>query len=174
MSPHGLKGPDKNTSIIKLYNSYDDISMKLEVLDYSDYHLLLKIDNEIKSYTYNETGLDITDSEKYMEGYSGEFTFLDGNAEEIVLGPFDYDGDITYPDNAKKTYKLSDDVKIHTLFTFSQIKDGQEIEHTVDYKEIDIEEALYHIEYGGYGFIWFNDNMQISKILFYGATIAEE
>ena len=165
---------DKETSIIRLYNDYDDMSMELEVLDYSDYHLLLKIDNKIKNYTYSETGLDVTDNEKYMEGYSGEFTFLDGNTEEIVLGPFDYDGDIAYPDNAKKTYKLSDDVKIYTLFTFTQIKDGQEIENTVDYKEIDIKEALYHIEYGGYGFIWFDDNMQISKILFYGATIAEE
>ena len=38
---------DTETSIIKLYNDYDDMSMELEVLDYSDYHLLLKMDGEV-------------------------------------------------------------------------------------------------------------------------------
>lgn len=165
---------DKETSMIKLYNDYDDMFMELEVLDYSDYHILLRIDGKIKDYTYSETGLDVVDSEKYLAGYSGEFSMLDGNAEEVVLGPYDYDGDEKYPDNAKKTYKFADDVKAQTLFTFTHIKDGKMIENTVDYKEISMKDALYHIEYSGYGFIWFDDNMQVSKILFYGATIAEE
>jgi len=165
---------DKETSIIRLYNDYDDMSMELEVLDYSDYHLLLKIDNKIKNYTYSETGPDVTDSEKYMEGYSGEFSFLDGNTEEIVLGPFDYDGDVEYPANATKTYKFTDNTKAYTLFTSTHIIDGEIIENTVDYEEIDIKEALNQIENGGYGFVWFDDNLQVKKIMFYGATIVEE
>ena len=39
---------DEETSIVKLYNDYDDMSMELEVLGYSDYHLLLKMEGEIK------------------------------------------------------------------------------------------------------------------------------
>lgn len=165
---------DKETSIIKLYNDYDDMSMELEVLDYSDYHILLRMDGKIKDYTYSETGLDVIDSEKYMSGYSGEFSILDGNTDEVVLGPFNYDGDIEYPANALRTYKLSDDIKTEVLSTFTHIKNGEVIENTIDHKEIDIEEALYHIEHDGYGFIWFDDNLQVSKILIYGATIAEE
>ena len=165
---------DKETSVIKLYNDYDDMSMELEVLGYSDYHLLLKMDGEIKNYTYADTGIELSESEKYMEGYSGEFSILEGTAEEIVLGPFDYDGDVEYPDNAKVSYKLAADVETHTLFTFTKIKDGEVIENTVDYKEISLDEAVENMEYGGCGLIWFNDNLEVSKILFYGATIAEE
>jgi len=165
---------DKESSIIRLYNDYDDMSLELEVLDYSDYHILLKTEGKIKAYTYSDTGIELENSEKYMDGYSGEFTFLDANAEEIVLGPFDYDGDVEYPDNAVKAYSFSDDVKFHTLFTFTQIKDGEVVENTVDYEEITMEEALYHIEYGAGGFVWLDDELQVNKILIYGATIAEE
>lgn len=165
---------DKETSIIKLYNDYDDMTMELEVLGYSDYHLLLKINGEIKNYTYADTGIELADSEKYMDGYSGEFSILEGTAEEIVLGPFDYDGDVEYPDNAKVSYKLSADVETQTLFTFTKIKDGEIVENTVDYEEISLDEAVENMEYGGCGLIWFNDNLEVSKLLFYGATIAEE
>ena len=165
---------DKETAIIKLYNDYDDMAMELEVLDYSDYHLLLKIDGKIKDYTYSESGLDVTDSEIYMAEYSGEFAVLGGNTEEVVLGPYDYDGDVEYPENAIQTYPLAEDVEACTLYEFTQIKDGEVVENTVDYNEIDVEEAATNMEYGGYGFIWFNDNMEVNKILFYGATIAEE
>ena len=165
---------DKETSIVHLYNDSDDQSMELEVLDYSDYHLLLKIDGKIKDYAYAKTGIDVPDSEKYLSEYSGEFAVLNGTAEEVVLGPFDYDGDEDYPDNAIKTYKFADDAKACTLFTFTQIKDGKVVENTVDYEEISLEEAAYHMEYGGCGLIWFDDELQVSKILLYGATIAEE
>ena len=165
---------DKETSTIKLYNDYDDMAMEIEVLDYSDYHLLLRVDGNIKDYTYSDTGLNMANSEKYIAGYSGEFFMLDGNEEEIVLGPFDYDGDEAYPDNAKKAYRLADDLKTYSLSAFTKIKDGEVVENNVDYGEISLDEALMNIEYGGYGFVWFNDNLQIDNIVLYGATTAEE
>lgn len=42
---------DKETSIIRLYNEYDDMTMELEVLDYNEDSLSLRIDGEIKDYT---------------------------------------------------------------------------------------------------------------------------
>lgn len=165
---------DKETSMIKLYNGYDDMSMEMELLDYSDYHILLKIDGEIKDYTYYDSGLELADSEKYMSGYSGEFAIIGGNTEEVILGPFDYDGDVDYPDNAKKTYKLAESAEAYTLSAFTYIKDGEVIEDTVEYEELSIEEAAENMEYGGYGIIWFDDNMEVNKVLFYGSTVVEE
>lgn len=165
---------NKETSIIKLYNDYDDMSMEIEVVDYSDYHLLLKVDGEIKDYTYSDPGIDVVESEKYMSGYAGVFSMHNGTSEEVELGPFDYDGDEEYPENAKRTYKLAEDATFYELFAFTKYKDGVEVENTVDFNEINLEKALYHIEYGGYGFVWFNDNLEISKIMIYGSTRAEE
>lgn len=165
---------DKASSVIKLYNDYDDMSMEMEVLDYSDYHLMLRIDGRIKNYTYAETGLEIADSEKYLSGYSGEFSIIGGNNEEVELGPFDYDGDVEYPENALVTYKFSDDVEAYTLYTFKHIKDGEVVEDSVDYQQISFEETVGNLEYGGYGFIWFNDELQVEKILIYGDSVFEE
>lgn len=165
---------DKETSIIKLYNDYDDMTMEMEVLDHSDYHILLSIDGEIKDYTYVETGLDVADSDKYMAGYSGEFSVLGGNAEEVVLGPFDYDGDVEYPQNAVKTYALADNVEAYTLYTHKHIVGGEVVKDEADHQQITIKEAAENMEYGGHGFIWFNDDLQVEKILFYGDTIVEE
>ena len=165
---------DKESSVIKLYNGYDDMSMDVEVLGYSDYNLLLKIDGEIKNYTYAETGLEIADGEKYLSGYSGEFSIIGGNDEEIELGPFDYDGDIEYPENAVISYEPADDAKAYTLYTYKHIVDGELVENSTDYQQLSFEEFAENLEYGGHGFVWFNDEMQIEKILFYGENILEE
>ncbi|MDO4746063.1 MAG: hypothetical protein Q4B18_05885 [Bacillota bacterium] len=42
---------DKETQVIKLYNGFDNSSMELKVLDYSDSHLTLEIEGETKEYT---------------------------------------------------------------------------------------------------------------------------
>lgn len=165
---------DNETSVITLYNNYDDMSMEIEVINSSDYHLLLKIDGKIKNYTYVETGLEIADSEKYLSGYSGEFSIIGGNAEEIELGPFDYDGDIEYPDNAVTAYEFADEAEAYTLYTYTHIKDGEVIREDVDYQQIPFSDAIENLEYGGYGFIWFNDDLQVEKILIYGDSIFEE
>lgn len=165
---------NKETSAIKLYNGYDDMSMEMEVLGYSDYHLLLKIEGEIKNYTYAETGLEITDSEKYLSGYSGEFSVIGGNDEEIELGPFDYDGDVEYPENAVVTYGISADAEAYTLYTYRHIVDDQVVEDSADYQQISLEEAVANLEYGGYGFVWFDDDLQVEKILIYGDSVFEE
>ena len=165
---------DKETSIIKLYNDYDDMFMELEVLDYSDYHLLLKIEDEIKNYTYNDSGIELADSEKYLEGYSGEFAILGGDTKEVILGPFDYDGDEDYPENAIKTYAFAENIEVHTLDCFTRVVDGEVVENTVDYKQVDMEEVEEIMEYGGYGMVWFDDEMQVEKLLVYGDNRVEE
>ncbi len=165
---------DKDTSVLKLYNDYDDMSMEIEVLDYSDYHLLLKIDGKIKDFTYSDSGIELADSEKYMAGYSGEFAVLGGSMDEIVLGPFDYEGDEEYPENAKRTYELADDVEVYELALFTRIKDGEVVEDTLEYKELKGEDIAAYMEYGGYGIIWFDEELDVEKVMFYGATVAEE
>ena len=165
---------DEETSTIRLYNDYDDMAMEIEVMDYSDDHILLRMDGEIKDYTNREMELDIVDAEIYIDGYSGAFSMLDGNEQEIVLGPYDYDGDVMYPENAVKTYAFAEDVETYSLFAYTHIKDGQITESTVDYEAIQISEALEHIEYGSGGFVWFDEQMHVSKIMIYGKLVVEE
>lgn len=168
---------DTETGIIKLYNNFDNTSMEIKVHDYSDYHLLLEIEGEIKDYTYIDTciedGLDLDQLEEYMTDYSGEFTITEGNAENVTLTHFNYDGDVDYPDNAFKTYEITKDAEFYYLDVFTHFKDGEMVEHNVDHGELTREDLDLWMESGS-AVVWFDKDLKISKMMFYGATRFEE
>ncbi len=159
---------DKESKIIRLYNDYDDCSMEMKVLDYSDYHLLMQIEGEVRGYTYHDIGMYIEESEKYLAGYNMYASIITGNSEEALIGPCDYDGDVEYPDNAKKTYTFADDVQFFDLNIRTVVKDNKETKE-VSYTELTKEEGVRLLE-DGTAFIWLNDEMQIEKMTFYGAV----
>ena len=160
---------DKENQIIKLYNGYDDTSMEMKVLNYSDYHLLLEQNGEIKGYTYTDCNYDVKGSEKYFKDYEMHGWFVDNTNEEVVMGPVDYDGDVDYPENALVTYPLADDVVFCDLMVNLEISDDGEYREET-HKELSREEGIQCLD-GGYGFVWFNDDMEIEKITFYGELI---
>lgn len=164
---------DEKTNTIRLYNGYDDMELIMEVLDYSDYHLLLKIDGEIKDYTYIDYDYDVADAEKYMKDYAMVASIVDGNAEEAVLTHYNYDGDVEYPENTRKAYPLAEDVKFYDLQVFTHYKDGNLVENKTTYRELPKEEAVEYLDSNS-GFIWFNENMEIEKITYYGAVTYED
>ena len=160
---------DKETQTIKLYNDYDDYSMEMKVLDYSDYHLLLEQNGEIKDYTYWDSEIDVENSEEYFKDYNMHSWIVDNTDTEAVIGPMNYDGDVEYPDNAMKTYPLADNIIFYELDIRKVISDEDET-CDVTYRELTREEGIQHMD-GGYGFFWFNDDMEIEKITYYGELI---
>lgn len=160
---------DKENQIIKLYNSYDDTSMEMKVLDYSDYHLLLEQNGEIKDYICENSGISIDDSEEYLAGYNMYTFIMEGSAEKAVLGPFNYDGDIDYPENAFKAYDIAEDIIFYDFQVTKCIDDAGESCEKV-YEELSREDGLERLNSGS-GFIWFNSDMEIEKITYYGELI---
>lgn len=157
---------DEETHSIRLYNGYDDASMEMIVLDYSDYHLLLDQNGEIKDYTCDELGLDVANSEEYFKDYNMVGWIVDFNNGQAVVGPYDYDGDVEYPDNAMKAYDLAENVVFYNVQVRKVIYyDGEECEITYD--GMTWENGMEAME-GSFCFIWFNDNMEIEKITYYG------
>ena len=168
---------DADDSVIKLHNDFDDYSMDIEVLDYNDYHLLLKVDGRIKDYTSAvpdvKGALNVDDTENFLSGYSGEFHTINGDEDSVVLTHFDYDGDVEYPENAFKEYSFAEDVAFYSLIANTHIVNGDVASHNEEFTEIDKESAIVSME-GGATFIWFNDDLEISKMMFYGAVVSEE
>ena len=168
---------DKETQIITLYNDYDNTSMKMKVLDYNDYHILLEIDGIIKDYTsmegmYGEPYIE--NLAEYLGGYNMYAWFIEGQGRSVVVGPYDYDGDIEYPDNAFKNYPLSYDIEFYDLqVTTVEDVDTGEAEQDVLYEQLTEREGFERLE-SGFGFIWFNDEMEIEKITFYGSICIQE
>lgn len=165
---------DKEGQTIKLYNDYDDSSMEVKVLDHSDYHLLLEVNGEVRDYTSVHSGLEIPESERYLAGYNMYAYFIEGSADSAVLGPFDYDGDIEYPENAMKTYVIADDAEFYEYqITKTLNVDSGESTTKSDYRAIEGDDLEYLLNNGA-GFIWFNDKLEITKAVFYGEIEIQE
>ena len=164
---------DKETGMIHLYNGYDDMTMDMEVLDYSDYHLLLKIDGEIKDYTHVDYEYEVPNSEKYLSGYTMAAYIPEGDMDGAVLTHYGYDGDVDYPENVKKTYPFAEDAEFYDLQVNVLYKDGLIAKDETTYRELTREEAVDAMTSTS-GFIWLNDNLEITKMTYYGAIINEE
>ena len=161
---------DKETQIIRLYNDYDDYSMEMKVLDYSDYHLLLEQEGEIKDYTSLRCEIEVENAEKYFKDYNMYGSIVDNTAEEAVIGPYDYDGDVEYPDNVLKAYPLADDIVFYDLQVKKTVYDDESEYCETTYNELSHEEGMACMD-SGFGFIWFNENMEIEKITYFGEII---
>ncbi len=165
---------DDKTNAIRLYNESDEDSMELKVLDYSQYHLLLEVDGEIKDYTYLNSNMDIENAEEYVGGYNMYAWFLESDGKEAVIGPYNYDGDIEYPDNAMKAYPISENAEFYDLQIKSVLKvEEDEKISDVSYEKLTRDEGLARLE-GDFGFIWFDNEMRIEKVTYYGELCIQE
>lgn len=168
---------DRDTQMIRLYNGYDDTSMEMKVLDYNDYYLLLDVEGEIRGYTSMD-GMEYEphteNTEGYLAGYNMYGWFTENYDNKVVVGPFNYDGDIEYPENAFNEYVLADDAEFYD-YSIKVIQDVQTGEEDVaeNYTELSGEDAMAMLE-SGLGFIWFNDAMEIEKVVFYGSLLIQE
>lgn len=159
---------DKDKQVIRLYSDVDNASEEIKVLDYSDYHLLLKIDGQIRGYTFLDAGINPGESSENLSDYSLYASIIEGDDKTAVLGPFNYDGDAAYPDNAIKSYPVAKQAEFFDLNVKITEKDGQTTRKTF-FKELTRKEAASHME-NTTGFIWLNEKMEIEKIVFYGAV----
>ena len=78
-----------------------------------------------------------------------------------------------YPENAFKEYTFAEDAKFFSLNVQTHMKNDEIVSHDEEFTEIDKESAIVGME-GGAAFVWFNDNLEISKMLFYGAVTVQE
>lgn len=158
---------DKDKSELRVYNTYDGDEKVLKVLNYSKEHLMLEIDGVIKEFIPYSNSYDLTYDKEYLKGYSSYVSTREVQGSDLVVGPADYDGDVEYPDNAFRTYKMSDDIEFYDYF----FKYDGEASHT--YNKLSLKEGLEAFESSS-AFIWFNDNLEICKVMYYGSLVIME
>lgn len=168
---------DSETGIIRLSNGYDNTIDEIKVLGYNEYHLMLEIDDEIKDFGLLE--LDTTanfysfEGESYLSGYESRCTVVDIRDGKIVYGPVNYDPEGLYENGPFEEYELAENLAIFDMYIqrFNSIQDDQEYEEFYDviFTEIGPEEIHYILDSGaGAAFLWFDDELKVEKIVFYG------
>ena len=164
---------DKDEQVIIVYNGYDNNKKRVKVIDYSDYHLMIELDGVIKDFIPYATSYEFAedDTGKYLDiikGYNSYVTTMEVQGSGLVVGPADYDGDLEYFEEDFTTYMASKDIEFYN-YSYEWIN-GKE---SVDYRKMSMDEGLAAFESSS-AFIWFNKNMEISKVMYYGSLIVSE
>ncbi len=151
-----------------IFHGEDIEDLTYEILRYDDQSLLMKTEDGIKQFTFECEIPLLSDYSDYFQGYSAYVSLLKLEDKEIKCGPSFYDGDVK--EHREMTYMvaLSEDVKFYELY-IETIHSEEEVTTSHSYQELTSEDAelLLDSTLGG-GFIWYNDNLEIEKIVFYG------
>ena len=103
-----------------------------------------------------------------IEGFTCVRYMTDVSETEITLVPPYYDGDIKEHREEKITLKLAENVKFSYFDVYTVNKDGEETS-TYEQGDMTLEDVKYLLDstLGG-GFVWLNEELEVTKVLFYG------
>ena len=174
---------DAEAGIITLFNDYDDMEAEIKVLDYNEYHLMVVIDSEIKDFVLLEHDTSSNfysfEGESYLEGYESRCTVVDITDGKVVYGPVNYDPEGPYENGPFEEYELAEAVSVFELYIqrYNSIQGDEEYEESYDvsFTEIGQEEMRYILDSGaGAAFLWFDDELKVEKIVFWGENSVTE
>ena len=148
---------------------------EIKVLEKGDDRLVLLIDGLVKEFLPYEAGFfppEIHEDCITMFEYSSSFETILGKEGNILkTAPGDYDGDVKEHREKIRDIQLADGAIIEEVVVRSVMKDGREkttITHT-ELSEKELNAMLKDSSQGGY--IWYDEDMQVQKIILYGETL---
>lgn len=150
----------------------------IELLRNDEYRIVVKINGEIKAFEkyddYEKPNiLDNYMSE--MEGYSSYLTFNELKDGVLTVSPQYYDGDVKEHRDLKHDENIADDVQIKRIEIHSVVKENGDSTNDIKYEDMtmgDLEAEMKDSSSGG--FVWYNDDLEIVKIIIYGENIIFE
>ena len=163
----------KDEQIIRAYDladkeCYQDYKLYL----YGKNFIIIDVDGVMMEFWLKGADCIPTDAFKHCGELLKDFTSFrymsDISDTELTLVPPYYDGDIKEHREEKIKLKLASDVKFSSFDVFTVNKDGVETT-TYEQGDMTLEEVKYLLDatLGG-GFVWLNENLEVTKVLFYG------
>ncbi|MGN1166287.1 MAG: hypothetical protein ACI4S2_07680 [Lachnospiraceae bacterium] len=170
---------NEETSEITLLPEDDDNIIK--ILRYEKSRLLLKCSDGIKEFFDNTDPLvsnsytdDAYDTENYTLGFSSYIAIVNKNGDSLTSAPSCYDADVPEYKDYLLEEKLADNITYGEWdMQVTQTEEGEEIKHS--YKELSDEQVNKMLEGGpSSGYVWYNNNAEIEKIVFFGKTVIQQ
>lgn len=159
-----------------------DGDMSIKVLRHEKSRLLLDIDGDVKEF-FDEKDKFIVgcapqnlayDTDNIVSGFSSYLAIIGKDGAKIVTAPANYDGD----DPKFKEYELSEKLADNTVFyswTYNVDETGGSVNVESHCRKLTEKGADRLIESGAaVGFVWYNENAEITKIVFWGSTIVDQ
>ena len=152
----------------------------IKILRHEKSRLLLECNDGIKEFFDNQdpfvsnTSPDCAyDTENYTEGFGSYIAIICKDGNTVTTAPSGYDGDTP----EYKEYLLEETLAPNVTYgewnmQVTQTEDGEEIKQ--DYKELSDEQVDKMLKDGSsVGYVWYNSEIEIEKIVFFGATVIQ-
>ena len=162
---------DEDTGIVTVYgydNSVDDL--EIAVLRYTEDSLLVSIEGAIKEfYTYDDVPSPIGDMHDKVKGYSAYVAIGDIKDGMIETAPANFDVDAGGMELIREE-KLSETSSFCSLYEIITHLEGETPDKiNTEFAELKREDVAQSKDNNfDYGYIWYNDDLEITKIVYYG------
>lgn len=169
---------DSESGEIKLKPDGD---MSIKVLRHEKSRLLLDIDGDVKEFFDKKDKLIAEgapqnlayDTDNVVSGFSSYLAIIGKDGDKIVTAPANYDGDDPEFKEYELSEKLADNIEFYS-WTYNVDETGKSVNTQSSCRKLTAKGAYRMIESGAaVGFVWYNENTEIKKIVFWGSTIAQ-
>lgn len=158
-----------------------DDNSKIKVLRYEKSRLLLDFDGKVKEFIdlddpmVSEARPRIEcDTDNVTEGFSTYISIIDKDGRKIVSAPAGYDGDNTEYKEYLLSEKLTEDVEFYE-WNLSVTGESTGLDAESSFRKLTEEQAEDIIASdSAVGFVWYNEDAEIVKIVFFGSIIEYE
>ena len=162
---------DEKTSIITVYGYEEGMEeIKIEVLRYTEDSLLVRMEDKIKEFYVDSEVPNLSGEEEYddLVGYSAYVAIIDVEQNTIKTAPYGYDPDAGGKETLREE-RLAEDVVFFDLFIKTVYTEEDSVT-TISYEELSHMDATNDEDNSfGIGYIWYNDDLEIEKVIYYGA-----
>lgn len=168
----------ETTSEISLYPKSDDSIIR--VLRYEKSRLLLEFSDGVKEFCDAGDPLASNvhpdmdyDPDNYIQDFSSYLTIISRNGDSVTTAPAGYDADYPEYDEYLLDEKLAADARFYEWnLTITVTDEGEQPDSS--YRKLSAQQVERLLDGGpAAGYVWYNDDAEIEKILFYGKTIIE-
>ena len=169
---------DPDTSDITLSPKGSDSSIK--VLRYEKSRLLLKFSDGVKEFydagdplaSNVHPDMDY-DPDNYIQDFSSYLTIISRNGDSVTTAPAGYDADYPEYDEYLLDEKLAENAMFYEWnLTITVTDEGEQPDSS--YRKLSAQQVERLLDGGpAAGYVWYNADAEIEKILFYGKTIIE-
>lgn len=162
---------DEEKNIATAHGIDDSVEdLEIAVLRYTEDSLLVSIDGAIKEfYTYDEVPSLISDMLDKMEGYSAYMAIGSIKDGMIETAPANFDVDAGGLKLVREE-KLSKTASFYSLYEIITHLEGEQPDKIeTEFAELKREDVAQSEDNSfNYGYVWYNEDLEITKIIYYG------
>ena len=169
---------NEDTAEITLFPKADDST--IQVLRYENSRLLLGFKDGVKEFFDQRDPLASNvhpefdyEPDNCTRGFSSYLAILEKNGASLTTAPAGYDADNPEYDEYLLEEKLSDDAEFYIWdLKITATDEGEQPDNI--YEKLSEEQVVRMLDGGpAVGYIWYNDEVEIEKIVFYGKTVIQ-